>query len=89
MCCREDGHGAADGEVGDLNLWNAHNTRERFWASRTKQLYAAHVSAYDRLWSTLPNLRPMATIIYDSLAWYGADEHGVWPLSFLSWRELS
>ncbi|KAI1848354.1 hypothetical protein JX265_008866 [Neoarthrinium moseri] len=64
------------GQVGDLNLWNVHNPRERFWASRTKQLYASHVSTHDRLWSTLPYLRPMATILHDSLAWYGEDEHG-------------
>ncbi|KAK9772711.1 hypothetical protein SCAR479_10581 [Seiridium cardinale] len=64
------------GQVGDLNIWNAHDPRERFWASRTKQLYASHVSTYDRLWSTLPFLRPLATIVHDSLAWYGRDEHG-------------
>ncbi|KAH6653758.1 hypothetical protein BKA67DRAFT_563054 [Truncatella angustata] len=64
------------GQVGDLNIWNAHNPRERFWASRTKQLYASHVSTHDRLWSTLPYLRPLVTIIHDTLSWYGQDEHG-------------
>ncbi|KAI1470374.1 uncharacterized protein F4812DRAFT_469014 [Daldinia caldariorum] len=63
-------------QVGDLNIWNAHNPRERFWASRTKQLYASHVSTYDRLWSCLPYMRPLVTIIGDSLSWYGVDEHG-------------
>jgi uncharacterized protein len=41
-------------QVGDLNIWNAHNPRERMWASRSRQLQAAHVSTFDRLWSTLP-----------------------------------
>ncbi|KAJ4107905.1 hypothetical protein NW760_008752 [Fusarium oxysporum] len=63
-------------QVGDLNIWNAHNPRERFWASRTKQLHASHVSTYDRLWSNLPYMRPLATIITDTLDWYGTDEHG-------------
>ncbi|KAK3305008.1 uncharacterized protein B0T15DRAFT_531079 [Chaetomium strumarium] len=63
-------------QVGDLNLWNAHNPRERFWASRTRQLHATHVSTGDRLWSCLPYMRPLVTIISDSLAWYGQDEHG-------------
>ncbi|KAI1399528.1 hypothetical protein F4819DRAFT_414928 [Hypoxylon fuscum] len=63
-------------QVGDLNIWNAHNPRERFWAARTKQLHASHVSTHDRLWSCLPYMRPLATIVGDSLAWYGADEHG-------------
>ena len=49
-------------QVGDLNIWNADNPRERLWASRTRQLQAAHVSVFDRLWSTLPYLRPLATI---------------------------
>src|SRR6478672_6529207 len=38
-------------QVGDLNIWNAHNPRERMWASRSRQLQAAHVSTFDRLWS--------------------------------------
>jgi uncharacterized protein YcgI (DUF1989 family) len=63
-------------QVGDLNIWSLHNPRERLWASRTRQLQAAHVTTFDRLWSTLPYLRPIATITSDSLANYGIDEFG-------------
>ncbi|KAK4442354.1 hypothetical protein QBC34DRAFT_418854 [Podospora aff. communis PSN243] len=63
-------------QVGDLNIWNADNPRERFWASRTRQLHASHVSTFDRLWSCLPYMRPLVTIIGDSLAWYGKNEQG-------------
>jgi uncharacterized protein len=63
-------------QVGDLNIWNYHNPRERLWASRTRQLQGAHVSTYDRLWSSLPYLRPLVTITADSLADYGVDEFG-------------
>src|SRR5271154_6196444 len=63
-------------QVGDLNIWNLHNPRERFWASRTRQLQAAHVTVFDRLWSTLPYLRPIVTITADSLKDYGIDEFG-------------
>ncbi|EME47368.1 hypothetical protein DOTSEDRAFT_85874 [Dothistroma septosporum NZE10] len=63
-------------QVGDLNIWNLHNPRERFWASRTRQLHASHISTYDRLWSCLPYLRPLATIIGDSLSDYGVDKWG-------------
>ncbi|HTE82827.1 MAG TPA: urea carboxylase-associated family protein, partial [Reyranella sp.] len=63
-------------QVGDLNIWNRHNPRERLWASRTRQLQAAHVTTFDRLWSTLPYLRPLATITADSLKDYGIDEFG-------------
>jgi uncharacterized protein YcgI (DUF1989 family) len=63
-------------QVGDLNIWNLQNPRERFWASRTKQLHSSHVSIGDRLWSCLPYMRPMVTIIADTLNWYGTDEYG-------------
>ena len=63
-------------QVGDLNLWNADDVGERFYSGKTRALHGTHVSAGDRLWSNLPHLRPMATIIEDTLAWYGADEFG-------------
>lgn len=63
-------------QVGDFNMWSLNNPREKMWASRTRQLQRAHVSTYDRLWSNLPYLRQMATIIDDTLADYGVDEYG-------------
>jgi len=52
----------------DLNIWNAHNPRERLWGFRaTAPAPGAHVTTFDRLWSTLPYLRPIATITADSL----------------------
>ncbi|WP_329066480.1 urea carboxylase-associated family protein [Amycolatopsis sp. NBC_01480] len=63
-------------QVGDLNVWNRHDPRERLWASRTRQLQRAHVSTFDRLWSTLPFLRPLLTITADTLADYGTDADG-------------
>lgn len=63
-------------QVGDLNIWNLHNPRERFWAARTRQLHASHVSTFDRLWSCLPYLRPLVTITGDSLSGYGVDGVG-------------
>lgn len=63
-------------QVGDLNLWNFNDPRERMWAARTRQLQAAHVTVFDRLWSILPFLRPMVTITGDSLKDYGKDGEG-------------
>jgi len=63
-------------QVGDLNLWNAHDLSERFFSGKTRALHATHVSTGDRLWSTLPNLRPLATITHDTLDWYGWDDDG-------------
>ncbi|RMX85866.1 hypothetical protein D0869_03506 [Hortaea werneckii] len=63
-------------QVGDLNIWRLDNPRERFWASRTRQLHASHLSSFDRLWSCLPYLRPLCTIIADSLSGYGVDRFG-------------
>lgn len=68
---------AVDGpQVGDLNIWSAHDPRERMWASRTRQLQRAHLGVHDRIWSTLPFLRPMLTVTGDTLAGYGPDESG-------------
>ncbi len=63
-------------QVGDMNLWNADDLSERFFSGKTRQMHATHVSTGDRLWSSLPGLRPMATIIEDTLDWYGWDQDG-------------
>ncbi len=63
-------------QVGDLNLWQADNLDERFFSGKTRALHGTHVTTGDRLWSSLPYLRPMATIIEDTLAWYGFDAFG-------------
>jgi len=63
-------------QVGDLNLWNARDLSERFFSGKTRALHGTHVSTGDRLWSSLPALRPLATVIHDTLDWYGWDEDG-------------
>lgn len=63
-------------QVGDLNLWSARGLGERFFSGKTRALHGTHVTAGDRLWSCLPHLRPMATIIEDTLGWYGTDSYG-------------
>ena len=63
-------------QVGDLNLWNADDLSERFFSGKTRQLHATHVTTGHKLWSNLPNLRPMATITHDTLGWYGWDSDG-------------
>jgi len=63
-------------QVGDLNLWQADDLTERFYSGKTRALHGTHVSTGDRLWSGFPFLRPMATIIEDTLGWYGIDEFG-------------
>lgn len=63
-------------QVGDLNLWNADELTERFFSGKTRALHATHVTTGNRLWSSLPALRPMATISHDTLGWYGWDADG-------------
>ena len=60
-------------QVGDLNLWHAGDLSERFYSGKTRALHGTHVSVGDRLWSSFPYLRPMATITHDTLGWYGVD----------------
>lgn len=63
-------------QVGDLNLWARDDINERFYSGKTRQLQASHVTVGDHLWSNLPYLNPLATVVDDSLAWYGIDEYG-------------
>jgi uncharacterized protein YcgI (DUF1989 family) len=63
-------------QVGDLNLWSAHDLRERFYSGKTRALHGTHLSTGDRMWSTFPWLRPMATVTDDTLDWYGFDADG-------------
>ena len=63
-------------QVGDLNLWNADDLGERFYSGKTRALHGTHVTTGQRLWSSFPGLRPMATIVADTLGWYGKDALG-------------
>lgn len=63
-------------QVGDLDLWAAGNLNERFYSGKTRALHGTHLSTGDRMWSSFPYLRPMATITRDTLDWYGFDADG-------------
>lgn len=63
-------------QVGDLNLWNANDLSERFYSGKTRALHGTHLTTGERMWSSFPHLRPMATIVEDSLGWYGIDAYG-------------
>ena len=63
-------------QVGDLNLWNSEDLSERFFSGKTRQLHATHLTRGDRLWSSIPGIRAMATITHDTLEWYGWDADG-------------
>ncbi|KUJ73809.1 hypothetical protein AVO45_14395 [Ruegeria marisrubri] len=63
-------------QVGDLNLWNLNDLSERFYSGKTRALHGTHLTTGERMWSSFPRLRPMATIIEDTLEWYGIDQYG-------------
>jgi len=62
-------------QVGDLNLWSA-DLSERFYSGKTRALHGTHLGTGDRMWTSFPTLRPMATITEDTLDWYGIDAFG-------------
>ena len=64
-------------QVGDLNLWAAGDLSERFYSGKTRALHGTHLSTGDRMWSSFPYLRPLATVTDDSLDWYGFDADGL------------
>ncbi|MEB8387800.1 DUF1989 domain-containing protein [Rhodobacteraceae bacterium KMM 6894] len=63
-------------QVGDLNLWSAHDLGERFYSGKSRALHGTHLTTGQRMWSSFPTLRPMATITTDTLGWYGMDAFG-------------
>jgi uncharacterized protein YcgI (DUF1989 family) len=63
-------------QVGDLNLWSEDDLSERFYSGKTRALHGTHLSTGDQMWSSFPHMRPMATITYDTLDWYGIDADG-------------
>ena len=63
-------------QVGDLNLWNAHDLSERFYSGKTRALHGTHLGLGDRMSSRFPHLRPTATITWDTLDWFGWDADG-------------
>ena len=63
-------------QVGDLNIWNLNDLSERFYSGKSRALHGTHLTAGERMWSSFPNLRPLATIVEDTLDWYGIDEFG-------------
>lgn len=62
-------------QVADMNCWSLDNPKEHFYSSKTRQIHATHVTTGDRLWSNMPYLRPLATIVHDTIA-YGWDDDG-------------
>lgn len=63
-------------QVGDLNLFNANDLNERFYSGKTRALHGTHITTGERMWSSFPYLRPMATVTDDTLGWYGMDAFG-------------
>lgn len=63
-------------QVGDLNLWNANDLSERFYSGKTRALHGTHITTGDRMWSSFAAMRPMATVVDDTLNWYGIDAFG-------------
>jgi uncharacterized protein YcgI (DUF1989 family) len=59
---------AAEGpQICDFNAWNRDDPTEYFWSGRTRILENTHLTVFHRLWSTHPRMRPMATIISDTV----------------------
>ena len=63
-------------QVGDLNLFQLNNLEEKFYSGKTRALYGTHISVGDKMYSSLPYLRSLATITWDTLDWYGYDKDG-------------
>ena len=63
-------------QVGDLNLFQSNNMDEKFYSGKTRALYGTHLSVGDKMYSSFPYFRSLATITWDTLDWYDYDEDG-------------
>jgi uncharacterized protein len=63
-------------QVGDLNIFQSNNLEEKFYSGKTRALYGTHLSTGDKMLSSFPYLRSLATITWDTLDWYGYDKDG-------------
>lgn len=54
-------------QVCDFNAFAADDPAEHFWSGRTRTLQGAHLTVGDRLWSTEPRMRPMFTVVADTV----------------------
>jgi hypothetical protein len=62
-------------QVADMNCWSLADSKEHFYSSKTRQMHATHLQTGDRLWSNMPFVRPLATIVYETIQ-YGWDDDG-------------
>jgi uncharacterized protein YcgI (DUF1989 family) len=54
-------------QVVDVCIWNADNYEEYFWNEFTLSREGLFLTTFSRLWSNMPKLRPMMTIIEDTV----------------------
>ncbi len=54
-------------QIVDLDVFSAQNPRQRLWANQTLNSEGFWLSTFSRLWSNLPDSRPLATIVEDTV----------------------
>jgi uncharacterized protein YcgI (DUF1989 family) len=54
-------------QVADMIVFNAEDPTEKFWSGRTRVIHGGHLKVGDHLWSVPPRVRPMLTLIADTL----------------------
>lgn len=54
-------------QVCDFNAFCATDPAEHFWSGRTRTLQGSHMKVGRQLWSTEPRMRPMMTLITDTV----------------------
>jgi uncharacterized protein YcgI (DUF1989 family) len=54
-------------QIADVCFWNANDYKERLWDDQTLNREGFYLTTFSRLWSNMPNFRPMMTIIEDTV----------------------
>jgi uncharacterized protein len=69
-------------QVCDFNAFARDDASEHFWSARTRTLHGTHARIGCRLWGTEPKMRPMLTLIGDTVT-HHALEHNARTHDFL------
>jgi hypothetical protein len=54
-------------QVADMIVFNADDRTEKFWSGRPRVIHGGHLKIGDHMWSVPPRVRPMLTLVADTL----------------------
>lgn len=64
-------------QIGDVWFYSRDNPSEHFWSNYTMVIEGVHMKKLSRLWSEMPEFRPMATVLEETVTSRGVRPHNI------------